>query len=135
MLSNASACSKAATAARAPRLREAGQLRPPPEKRLERGTVFGVPPVHPILLTRRHPHCQRPTHPLRDGVLQREQVLPLEVVVGAPERRPVARSHQLHTHPQAVPCILDGAGQEIIHREIATDHAQIHVPIRVAQDR
>ncbi len=51
----------------------------------------------------------------------------------APERCPIARPNQLHAHPQAVAGVLNRAGEQVVHRQLAPDRPHIHIAIGIAE--
>ena len=118
-----------------PVLGSARELRPPPQVRLVRRHVVGVPPVQALLLDGVHAHGQGAAHPLGDRVLQREQVLAGQVVMGSPEGAAVRGAKQLHADPEPVRGRLHGAGEHVVDAQLPGGRLRIGGGGLVAQDR
>ena len=118
-----------------PVLGDARELRPPAQVCLVRRHVVGVPPEQSLLLDGIHAHGQRAAHSLGDRILQAEQILAGQVVMGAPESAAVGGAKQLHTDPEPVRRRLHRTREHVLDAELPGCGPRIGVGGLVAQDR
>ena len=107
----------------------------PAKVELERFGVSRVPAVEAVALGRRHANLKRGGHFRGDAILQREEVLTIDVIALPPQGRLVVGAHKLHGDTQTICGRLQRARQDVVGGQGLPGFLRAHGLPFVSEDR